>query len=84
MDNFLAQLFHRFFLRDLGNLNYFMGVEVVTTSSGLFLFQHKYIRDLLAKFDMLHAKEVITPMASSTQLNFKMELVHPMLLPTDS
>ncbi|OMO63086.1 Integrase, catalytic core [Corchorus capsularis] len=71
VDQFLAQLSHRFSLKDLGNLNFFLGVEVISTASGLFLSQHKYIRDLLDKFDMSNAKETVTPMAAGIQLKLQ-------------
>lgn len=34
-------------LKELGNLHYFLGVEVKHTKYGLFLTQHKYIKDIL-------------------------------------
>ena len=67
----LKQLAMRFSLKDLGTLNFFLGVEIIPTSSGMFLSQHKYIRDILEKFDMLSAKEVQTPMATT---NVKLHL----------
>lgn len=66
--DFLEQLSNRFSLKDLGNLNYFLGVEVITTMTGLFLNQQKYIHDMLKKFNMTNAKEMMTPMSSSLQL----------------
>ena len=45
----------------MGTLNYFLGVEVISTRVGLFLSQHKYIRDLLSKINMVGAKDVSTP-----------------------
>ena len=44
---FIKQLADRFSLKDLGPLNYFLGVEAIFISSGLFLSQRKYIQDLL-------------------------------------
>lgn len=52
----IAKLGANFSLKDLRHLNYFIGVEVVPTSKGLFLSQHKYIRDLLQRFQMDGAK----------------------------
>lgn len=36
-----------FVLKDLGPLNYFLGIEVTRTSSGLILSQQKYIRQII-------------------------------------
>lgn len=64
----IKQLSARFSLKDIGNLHYFFGVEVITTHAGLFLSQHKYIRDLLSKTNMVGAKDVSTPLSTSTSL----------------
>ena len=39
----IAQLGHKFSIKDLGSLHFFLGVEVIPTAEGLFLTQHKYI-----------------------------------------
>ncbi|CAL8165948.1 unnamed protein product [Prunus armeniaca] len=59
---------HRFSLKDLGSLHFFLGVEVIPTRSGLFLSQHKYIRDLLIRAHMEGAKDVSTPLSTTTTL----------------
>ncbi|KAA8517736.1 hypothetical protein F0562_015205 [Nyssa sinensis] len=56
----------RFSLKDLGFLHYFLGVEVVPTRFGIFLSQHKYVRDLLASTNMSGAKDVSTSFSTST------------------
>ncbi|KAH9651968.1 retrovirus-related pol polyprotein from transposon RE1 [Citrus sinensis] len=52
------------FLNDLGRLSYFLGIEVLYGQDCIYLSQKKYIRDLLAKVDMLECKRVTTPMCS--------------------
>ncbi|XP_016651035.1 PREDICTED: uncharacterized mitochondrial protein AtMg00810-like [Prunus mume] len=61
--HFIATLAYRFSIKYLGFLHYFLGVEVVPTTTGLFLSQHYYIRDLLLKAKMDSAKEVSTPLS---------------------
>ena len=61
---FIQQLSQRFSLKDLGPLTYFLGVEVISHSSGLFLHQRKYIADLLQRTCMAKAKPVSTPLAT--------------------
>ncbi|RVW58637.1 Retrovirus-related Pol polyprotein from transposon RE1 [Vitis vinifera] len=39
-------------------------LEVISTSDGMFLSQHKYVRDLLAKFHLEGIKDSSTPMSS--------------------
>ncbi|KAL6318325.1 hypothetical protein AAG906_039417 [Vitis piasezkii] len=57
--DFLAQ---RFSIKDLGVLSYFLGIEVLTTPSGVLLTQRRYISDLLARTKMSGAKPVATPL----------------------
>jgi hypothetical protein len=56
-------------IKDLGNINYFLGVEVLHAPQGLFLSQRRYILDLLKKSNMLGAKTVTSPMSSSKPLS---------------
>jgi len=50
-DNFISQfkatLAAKFSLKDLGRPSHFLGVELIPTSSGIFLSQQHYIRDIL-------------------------------------
>ena len=43
-------------LLDLGELKFFLGIEVVKTNKGIWLSQRKYIMDMLKKFGMLACK----------------------------
>ena len=59
-----------FALKDLGEMNYFLGIQVHHTSSTkLVLTQTKYIQDLLKKAGMEHAKGIPTPMVSGQKLS---------------
>ncbi|KAL5820074.1 hypothetical protein ACOSQ4_023916 [Xanthoceras sorbifolium] len=66
--NFITTLAHRFSLKDLGLLSFFLGVEAHHSPRGLFLSQQKYIRDLLAKTNMSDAKPVSTPLSLTDPL----------------
>uniref|UniRef100_A0A1J3K4R5 Retrovirus-related Pol polyprotein from transposon TNT 1-94 n=1 Tax=Noccaea caerulescens TaxID=107243 RepID=A0A1J3K4R5_NOCCA len=52
----------------MGELSYFLGIEVIRTSQGLHLNQRKYILDLLNKMQMQDAKPIATPMATEPKL----------------
>lgn len=49
---FIDLLGKRFSIKDLGDLSYFLGIEVATTSIGLLLSHRKYIIDLFARTNM--------------------------------
>ncbi|KAG8500663.1 hypothetical protein CXB51_002624 [Gossypium anomalum] len=67
---FVQQLHAKFALKDMGELHYFLGIEVNRSSSGsLHLSQRKYIRELLTRSSMANAKGVHTPMVSSSVLS---------------
>jgi hypothetical protein len=47
-----------FKLRDLGDVHYFLGIEVQSTSMGLMLHQHKYILEILTRAGMTSCKPI--------------------------
>lgn len=58
-----------FAVKELGELHYFLGVEVNKVEAGLLLSQERYILDLLKKTKMHEAKPISSPMASSSSLS---------------
>lgn len=48
-------------MKDLGNLKYFLGIEVLRSEGGIFLRQKKYTLDILAETGLLDCKPVDTP-----------------------
>ena len=52
-----------FALKDLGDFNYFLGLEVTPSSAGLHLSQTKYVGDILKKAHMLDSKGCNTPVS---------------------
>lgn len=71
VDSFVNALAHRFSLKDLGSLSYFLGVEVVPNQHGILLSQQRYILDILARTKMIEAKPVLTPISTSPPLMLK-------------
>lgn len=64
-----ANLSIRFQMKELGELNHFLGLEVERTKEGLFLCQQKYAQDVLDKFGMLDCKPISTPMEVNAKLS---------------
>ena len=62
------KLFKEFEMKDLGNLKYFLGIEVYRSKKGIFINQKKCVLDLLAEVGMLDCKPVDTPMAVNHKL----------------
>ncbi|XP_015885158.1 uncharacterized mitochondrial protein AtMg00810-like [Ziziphus jujuba] len=59
-----------FALKDLGNLHYFLGLEVNMFDGGLFLSQTKYTCDLLQRANMLEATPISTPLSVKVTPSF--------------
>ncbi|XP_042065402.1 uncharacterized mitochondrial protein AtMg00810-like [Salvia splendens] len=48
-------------MKDLGNLKYFLGIEVLRSEGGIFLRQKKYTLDILAETGLIDCKPADTP-----------------------
>lgn len=61
IDRFVKELNTSFALKDLRDIDYFLGIEVVRNIEGIFLTQAKYITDLLDKLNLSHLRLCGTP-----------------------
>ena len=68
----LADLKHylhsQFYMKDLGSLSYFLGLEISPSSKSFLICQKKYTQDLLADMHMLSSKPLTLPMGSHVKL----------------
>ncbi|KAI3746902.1 hypothetical protein L6452_09344 [Arctium lappa] len=59
----------RFEMSMMGELNFFLGLQVKQLPEGILINQSKYIRDILKKFNMTDSSVMKTPMATGTLLD---------------
>lgn len=65
----VKQFLHKFFqIKDLGDLKYFLGLEVSRSKLGIYLCQRKYALDILFNTSMLASKLASTSMIKDSKL----------------
>jgi hypothetical protein len=53
----------------MGELNFFLGIQVKQTNQGTFIHQATYTKDMIKKFNMAELKPVSTLMSTTTTLD---------------
>ena len=53
----------------MGELNYFLGLQIKQRSDGIFINQAKHTRELIKRFGLEDVKLSKTPMAATTKLD---------------
>lgn len=64
----IQELTEDFALKDLGELQYFLGIQVKPNNHSLVLSQKRYAQDLLKRANMEKCIPISTPMASTEKL----------------
>ncbi|GJY00904.1 uncharacterized mitochondrial protein-like protein [Tanacetum coccineum] len=67
-DEFEALMKGRFQMSSMGELIFFLGLQVKQKTDGLFISQDKYVAEMLKKFDLTSVKTAITPMETKMAL----------------
>eukprot|EP00253_Pinus_taeda_P001972 PITA_01972 len=67
--NFASVMQQEFEMSLLGELTYFLGLQVQQNKDGIFLLQTKYLKQILKKYSMEESKLVCTPMVTGCSLN---------------
>ena len=68
VNEFKAQMIHKFEMTDLGLFHYFLGLEINQKAAGIMLTQKKYAGDLLQSCGMKNCKQIATPMNANKKL----------------
>ncbi|GJY50569.1 putative ribonuclease H-like domain-containing protein, partial [Tanacetum coccineum] len=58
----------RFQMSSMGELTFFLGLQVKQQPDGIFISQYKYVADILKKFDLCSIKTTTTPIESNKPL----------------
>ena len=68
-EEFAKSMHSEFEMSMMGELNFFLGLQIKQLKEGTFINQAKYTRDLLKKFNLEEVKAKNTPMGSSIKLD---------------
>jgi hypothetical protein len=63
---FADEMTREFEMSMMGELQYFLGLQIKQANDGTFVHQTKYTKDMLRKFQMQDVKPMSTPMGSTT------------------
>ncbi|CAN1272233.1 Retrovirus-related Pol polyprotein from transposon TNT 1-94 [Linum perenne] len=66
---FCSEMTSSFEMSMMGELQFFLGLQIVQSKQGIFIHQSKYIGTLLEKFGFTNMKPASTPMATTTKLH---------------
>ncbi|GJQ97098.1 putative ribonuclease H-like domain-containing protein, partial [Tanacetum coccineum] len=67
-DEFEALMKSRFQMSSMGELTFFLGLQVKQNKAGIFISHDKYVAEILKKFDLVNVKTGITPMETKVGL----------------
>ncbi|WVZ76487.1 LOW QUALITY PROTEIN: hypothetical protein U9M48_024462 [Paspalum notatum var. saurae] len=69
VSSFAEQMSREFEMSLMGELQFFLGLQIKQGLEGTFVHQAKYTRDILKKFNMGDSKPMTTPMSTNTTLD---------------
>ncbi|GJX20135.1 putative ribonuclease H-like domain-containing protein [Tanacetum coccineum] len=67
-DEFEALMKSRFQMSSMGELTFFLGLQVKQKADGIFISQDKYVAEILKKFDFVNVKTASTPIETQKPL----------------
>nr|GEZ08139.1 hypothetical protein [Tanacetum cinerariifolium] len=67
-DEFEELMMNRFQMSSIGELTFFLGLQVKQKEDGIFINQDKYVAKILKKFDFLSVKTASTPIKTQKPL----------------
>ena len=67
-EEFSSLMGKEFEMSMMGELTFFVGLQIKQSSNGISISQEKYIKELLKKFNMFDSKPIDTPMGTNSKL----------------
>ena len=64
---------NEFEMSSLGELSFFLGLQIHQRNQGICISQTKYIREMIKRLGMEYCKPVITPMQTSSS---RLDVIH--------
>ena len=52
----------KFDMKDLGELRYFLGIEIICTPDGIWMSQRQYVVDMLSKYNITDCNPILVPL----------------------
>ena len=56
-------------MKDLGDLCYFLGIEVICTPGSIWLSQRQYVLEMLSKYGMVSCNPISIPLYQNGNVN---------------
>lgn len=69
LNSLVSQLSNHFALKDMGALHFFLGIEVIPYTGGLYLTQTKYAKEVIQKTMMVCARSLHTPLSQKNDFH---------------
>jgi hypothetical protein len=69
VSSFQEMMEKEFQMSMMGELNFYLGIQVKQTKQGTFVYQAKYTKDLMRKFNMAELRAMSTLMSTAMALN---------------
>jgi len=69
VNQFMQEMETKFEMSDLGEMSYFLGMEIHQATAGIFISQRKYAWDILKRFKMERCKSVPTPLVHNEKIS---------------
>jgi hypothetical protein len=66
---FVEDMRREFVMSMMGELQFFLGLQIKQSKEGTFVHQAKYTKDIVRKFNMEDSKAMVTPMSMTTTLD---------------